>query len=294
MSDLSTPMPAAAAGRAFPSLPDLLRVSRAGLIVSHLWAYLLPALFGGFRTSVDFWVALAYVTVPLGLLIYGWNDYFDRDIDRISRRKNNRATATVFGPRLERPRIAYLPHCIFAFQLPFAVFWAATGRLDLVGWMLLMALANALYNGPGLRLSRVPVLAELTATSIYMLIVWLGILVHSPPMPLWSWLFAALSILNLQIMGTLVDREADAQVGKRTLSVAFGATTSRVTVLVFLLAKTALTWAYTGNLAATAVMVAGVALVAGGLSIPRWRPSSTAYSSFLLLDWIWLGLLFAG
>ncbi|MEE8526383.1 MAG: hypothetical protein V3T72_20805, partial [Thermoanaerobaculia bacterium] len=127
---------------------------------------------------------------------------------------------------------------------------------------------------------------------IYLLIMLLGILVHSPVMPVWCWLFAGLSILNLQIMGTLVDVEHDAAVGKRTLSVAFGSKISSATVIVFLLGKAALTLRYAGDLPATAVMILGAVLVATGFSIGRYRRSSTTYSILLVLDWVWLALIF--
>jgi 4-hydroxybenzoate polyprenyltransferase len=274
------------------SLPDLLRVSRAGLIASHLWAFLVPAIHGPAQWSSSAWVGLVYVTVPLGLLIYGWNDYFDWDVDPMSPRKLSRGTAAFFGPSLSREQLASLPLYILGAQLPFALAWAMTGHPWLVGWMALMALGNGLYNGPGLRLSRVPVAAELTATGIYLLIVWLGVLTHSPVMPWWCWLFAALSILNFQILGTLADAEQDAAVGKRTLSVAFGRTTSRVAVLVSLLIKAALTLRYTGHLPATAVILAGAVPLLGGFSFLGYRRSGSSYTSFILLDWIWLGLMF--
>lgn len=272
-------------------LGDLIRIARPGLIVSHLWAFLLPAIGGGFRLSATFWTAAVYVTIPLGMLIYGWNDYFDRDVDRISRRKHNRATSAVFGPALSQSQLATLPVLLLAAQLPFAVLWAVTGKPWLLGWMVLMAAGNALYNGPGLRLSRVPVLAELTATSIYVLITWLGVMVHSGSLPWWGWTFGALSILNLQILGALVDREADAAVGKRTLAVAVGRTGSIAVLLGLLVARVALTLWYVRDPIATAALLAGALLVGGGLSVPRWRRSSTAYAAFLLLDWIWLAVV---
>ncbi len=281
------------AGRAWTPLGvgDLIRVARPGLIATHVWTFLFPAIAGGFTLSASFWIAAIYVTVPLGLLIYGWNDYFDRDVDTLSRRKSHRATAAVFGPLLDDPKRTALPATILLAQLPFAIAWSALGRFDLVGWMLLMAAGNALYNGPGLRLSRVPILAELTATSIYLLIGGLGILVHSGTPPLWAWAFAGMVIMNLQILGAIVDRHDDAEVGKRTFSVAFGRTASLAVVLAMLIARVGLSWWFVGDLAATAVIAFGAVLVAGGMSISRWRRSTSAYSTFLLLDWTWLVLV---
>ncbi len=293
MSGVATEIDSAAQPAPAPlSVLDVLRVSRGGLIVSHVWVYLAPALYGSWQLGWNFWVGLLYVTVPLGLLIYPWNDFFDWDVDHASPRKNHPFGGAAFGPSLTRAQLASLPRIIFLAQLPFALLWAASGHLGLVGWMVLMALGNALYNGPGLRLSRVPVLAELTATGIYLLIAGLGVLVHSPAMPAWLWTFAALTILNLQIMGALVDVDQDAAVGKRTFTVAFGETASRAVVLASLLVKAGLTLAFTGHLPATAVVLVGAVLVAIGFSLGRVSRTSTAYNSFIVLDWIWLALMF--
>ncbi len=112
-------------------------------------------------------------------------------------------------------------------------------------------------------------------------------------MPAWLWLFAALSILNFQVMGALVDAKEDAVVGKRTFTVAFGETASVAAVSVFLLIKAGLTYAFTGHLAATAVVLVGLAVVATGFSLPRVSRRSVAYNSFIVLDWIWLVLMFS-
>lgn len=293
MNEIATSIdPAAQPAPVSLSVPDLLRVSRAGLIASHLWVYLVPAIEDGLQATRSFWVGLTYVTVPLGLLIYGWNDFFDWDVDHISPRKRPRSGAAAFGPSLTPAQLASLPRFIVLAQLPFALLWALTGRFSLVGCLALLVLGNALYNGPGVRLSRIPVLAELTATGIYLLIGWLGVLIHSPAMPAWIWFFAALSILNFQIMGALVDVEEDAVVGKRTFAVAFGPTVSMATVMASLLVKAGLTYVFTGHLWATAVVLAGAVLVAAGFSLGRISRRSTAYNSFIVLDWIWLALMF--
>lgn len=273
------------------SLLDVFRVSRAGLIVSHLWVYVVPAIHGSSDFGWNFWVGLAYITVPLGLLIYGWNDFFDWDVDHISPRKKG-GGSIAYGPSLQQEQLASLPRIIALAQLPFLLTWALTGEYRLIVWLGLMTFGNALYNGPGVRLSRIPVLAELTATGIYLLIAWLGVLIHSPGMPAWIWIFAALSILNFQIMGALVDVAEDARVGKRTFAVAFGKTASYAAVIIILLSKAAVTYVFTGHLLATGVVLFGVVLVAGSFTIGRVGRTSTAYNSFIVLDWTWLALMF--
>ena len=144
MSEAATKIDAAAQPAPSPlGVLDVLRVARGGLIVSHVWVYLLPALAGGPRLGWSFWAGLIYVTVPLGLLIYGWNDFFDWDVDHASPRKNHPVGGAAFGPSLKPAQLASLPRVIFLAQLPFALLWLAAGRLDLVGWLALMALGLA-------------------------------------------------------------------------------------------------------------------------------------------------------
>ena len=45
--------------------------------------------------SAGFWLGLLYVTFPLGLIIYGWNDIADADIDSFNPRKGT----FLFGAR---------------------------------------------------------------------------------------------------------------------------------------------------------------------------------------------------
>jgi len=103
---------------------------------------------------------------------------------------------------------------------------------------------------------------------------------------------AALSILNFQIMGALVDVKEDAAVGKRTFAVAFGPTVSMAAVIASLLVKAGLTYVFTGHRLATAVVLVGAVLVAAGFSLGRVSRRSSAYNSFIILDWIWLALMF--
>ena len=55
-----------------------LKVARPGFWLTSIWFYLLPLgqyeVFG----SANFWLGLFYITFPLGMIIYGWNDVADR------------------------------------------------------------------------------------------------------------------------------------------------------------------------------------------------------------------------
>ena len=67
-----------------------LKISRPGLWFPTLWIYLVPFSWENeFWESPIFWLGLLYVTFPLNYLIYGLNDYNDRQADRVNLRKGN-------------------------------------------------------------------------------------------------------------------------------------------------------------------------------------------------------------
>ena len=83
---------------------SLMKVARPGFWTTSLWFYLLPLgqqhVFG----SWTFWLGCFYVTFPLGLLIYGWNDLVDAETDRLNPRKGN----FLFGARPDDAQLAAL------------------------------------------------------------------------------------------------------------------------------------------------------------------------------------------
>src|SRR5260370_880746 len=95
-------------------------------------------------SSVPFWLGLAYVTFPMGLLLYGWNDYVHFDVARVNPRKGS----LLFGARGTIEQLRRLPLRIALVQAPFLVAFCY-----LRGWRLLVCLAGmvaaaAVYNWP--------------------------------------------------------------------------------------------------------------------------------------------------
>ncbi len=284
---------AAGGGRRLLSAWEVVRVSRIGLMASHLWIYLLPAALSGEVPGAAFWIGAVYVTVPLGMLIYGWNDYRDADVDAISNRKTSASVAAkFFGYRLGPKRRGLLPAYIVTLHLPFVAAAAIFGRPWLIAWLAVMAFANWLYNGPGVRLSRVPVVAELTATWIYLNILWLGGLT-SGIWPHWAvWVLAGTAILIFQIAGAIVDIEPDRLVRKITFAVAVGRSWAASTLAAVVASKGILLLAGFGALVPAVVNFAAIPLC---LLRPAWlrkhHPSGLAYAYFVIADWICLAML---
>ena len=271
-------------------LVELVRVSRPGLIASHLWIYLLPLVLAGRSPDAAFWIGALYVTVPLGLLIYGWNDYFDADVDALSRRKGGRMAA-LFGPRLPASRRRRLPVLIVAAQLPFLALAAWAGEPWAFAWLAVVAAGNWLYNGPGPRLSRLPVVAELTATAIYLAILWLAVQVTGIAVAWPVWALAAAAVLVFQIAGAIVDLRADRRVGKRTLAVAVGERWASRVLAAVLVAKAALLLVAFDSPPAALVTCALVPLCLARPALPRGDWAGLSYVYFVVVDWLCLAIL---
>src|SRR2546427_128689 len=79
----------------------LVKAARPGFWLTSIWFYLVPV--GGRQVldEAEFWLGLMYVSFPLGLLIYGWNDVVDFDADRFHPRKGTYLFAAL--PSVRRP-----------------------------------------------------------------------------------------------------------------------------------------------------------------------------------------------
>ena len=284
----------AAGGRRLLGPWELIKVARLGLMASHLWLYLLAAALAGELPGVVFWVGAVYVTVPLGLLIYGWNDFRDADVDALSERKKVPLTARFFGYRLTPAKRRLLPAYIVALHLPFLALAAVSGRLWAFGWLAAMVLANWLYNGPGPRFSRVPVIAELTATWIYLNILWLGALT-SGIWPHWGvWVLGGTAILIFQIAGAIVDIEPDRLVRKITFAVAVGRRWAASTLAAVVASKGVVLLAGFGAWLPAAVNFAAIPLcLLAPARLRKHHPSGLAYAYFVVADWVCLAMLAA-
>ena len=271
---------------------ELIKVARIGLMASHLWVYLLPAALAGEMPGTAFWLGAIYVTVPLGLLIYGWNDYRDADVDALSERKTASLTARFFGYRLTPAKRRQLPAWVVALHLPFVALAAFAGRPDLIGWLAVMVFANWLYNGPGVRFSRVPVVAELTATWIYLNILWLGASL-SGVWPHWAvWVLGGTAILVFQIAGAIVDIEPDRLVRKVTFAAAVGRRRAASTLAAVVASKGVLLLAGFGALVPAAVNFAAIPLcLLKPARLRKHHPSGLTYAYFVVADWVCLALL---
>jgi len=96
---------ASAVERSTSQASFLLKTSRPGLWATSVWFYLLPLGRHQVFHRTGFWLGLLYVTLPLGLLLYGWNDIADAEVDHLNPRKGT----FLFGARGSREQLRRLP-----------------------------------------------------------------------------------------------------------------------------------------------------------------------------------------
>jgi 4-hydroxybenzoate polyprenyltransferase len=122
----------------------IIKASRPGLWLTAVWFYLLPLGQRNVFHSVAFWLGLFYVTFPLGLIIYGWNDIADADIDSFNPRKGT----FLFGARGSHEQLRRLPVQIALVQAAFAAILIYLDGARILLWFLGLVLFTAIYNFP--------------------------------------------------------------------------------------------------------------------------------------------------
>src|SRR5215467_7835625 len=122
----------------------LLQVCRPGLWTTTALFYLMPLGHSIDFSSTKFWVGLTYILVPLGFVLYGVNDIFDVETDRLNPRKGT----FLFGSLGRREQLAALRWQIVALQIPFVTTFLVWIGAQALLWFGVLLLAVALYNAP--------------------------------------------------------------------------------------------------------------------------------------------------
>jgi 4-hydroxybenzoate polyprenyltransferase len=214
----------------------ILKVSRPGLWFQTLWLYLLPVAAQPRTGSWAFWLGAVYVLFPLNLLVYGWNDFVDREIDRVNPRKDS----FLFGARGTPAQLASLPLVIAGTNLPFFALLAFCAEWKMGAVLVAILLVLALYNLPrhGLR-GRPPL--ELLNQLGYLLILPLSILLNGTPrLPWQSVLYLVLFCTHAHLMGEIMDVHPDRAAGRRTTATVLGPIPVKAIVMGLVLVESAL------------------------------------------------------
>jgi 4-hydroxybenzoate polyprenyltransferase len=260
----------------------LLKAARPGFWLTTIWFYLLPLAHRPAWQSAEFWLGMFYVTFPLGLLIYGWNDLVDVEADRWNPRKDT----FLFGARPTSEQIATLPRWIAAIQLPFVLLFTWLLGARALVWFAGIVLSTALYNGPRGRIKSLPgvdVLIQAAYLLVFVLSSWIN---GAPQLPWFTWIFGALFAMHSHLFGQIMDLDPDRAAGRRSTAVVLGSIRAK--------------WLLTAILAGESVLIAATAhdcLIAGALAIGAgwfaldagWLWRDRAYEPrqmrFFLLGW---------
>lgn len=140
------------------TIQQLIRIARP-----RFWIYLigpvLLALAAARQTPTMLSLVIAaYLTLPANLFIYGVNDIYDRDTDRLNAKKDG------YEARLpdDKRSVRQLIRAIIKSNLPFLVVLTALLPLGSWWWLLLFVVAGLAYSAPPLRTKARPGLDALT------------------------------------------------------------------------------------------------------------------------------------
>ncbi|HSI14578.1 MAG TPA: UbiA family prenyltransferase [Chthoniobacter sp.] len=278
----------------------LLKVARPGFWLTSVWFYLLP--LGGHSVlgSPEFWLGLLYVTFPLGMIIYGWNDAVDFETDRLNPRKDT----FLFGARPTTQQSTRLPWRIALVQAPFVVIFTWMIGARALVWFGALVLSTALYNWPGRGCKGRPGL-DLLNQSAYLLVFVLSSWLNGLPQAPWfTFIFGAMFAMHSHLFGEIMDHEPDRAVGRRTTAVTIGTLPAKWLMIAFLGSEAVLVWQCTGDAGMAAFLAGGALFFAADVS---WLWCERPYApwqmrlfflgwnaaALLSIPWMWHGARFA-
>jgi 4-hydroxybenzoate polyprenyltransferase len=266
----------------FADLAFTLQASRPGLWLTSIWFYMLPLGGRNLFQSLPFWLGLAYVTLPMGLLLYGWNDIVDFEVDRANPRKGS----YLFGARGSIEQLHRLPWRIVVAQIPFLAAF-----LYLRGWRMLLCLAGmtaaaAVYNWPRYGFKSRPPL-EILNQAGYLFVFLLSSWINGVPQLRWpAVLFGALFAMHSHVFGEIMDLEPDRDCGRRTTAVVIGRAPAKLLIAAFLAVEGVLLFAFFRDPLLTAFLfVSAVWFVLDATVFWRGHPYTPGQMRFALLAW---------
>jgi len=168
------------------------KAARPGFWLTAIWFYLVPAGGRNVFHQPEFWLGLLYVTFPLGLLIYGWNDIVDFEVDRFNPRKGT----YLFGARGTPERLARLPWRIALVQVPFAVLFTLLLGLKALAWLATLIVVATLYNCRPFAFKGRPGLDLLNQAGYLLVFVLASWLNHVSQVPWFTFLFGAMFAMH--------------------------------------------------------------------------------------------------
>jgi 4-hydroxybenzoate polyprenyltransferase len=214
----------------------ILKSSRPGFWLTTVWFYLFPLGGQELLHSGDFWFGLFYVSFPLGLTIYGWNDLADRATDRANPRKDS----LLFGACGSDCELRKLPWVILAVQLGCSVCLYPKLGNKFLWWLLALCLLNLVYNAPRWGFKRLPLLDVGNQLGYLLVFIFSSWQNDAPQLRLAAFAFGGLFAMHSHIFGQVMDIEPDRLAGRRTTSIVIGITGSKLLIAALMAAEFAI------------------------------------------------------
>lgn len=180
-----------------------------------------------------FWIGLIYVSFPLNLLVYGWNDIVDYEADKFNPRKNT----FLFGAQEGEAYLKELWKKILLVQLLFIPILTYLAGLEFLILFSAFCIINGLYNLPERGLRSQPPL-ELLCQIGYLLIVPLSQLINdTDSLSHMSYLYLILFAFQSHLIGEVMDIEPDRKAGKKTTATVIGIRKTKIFIILLVLAE---------------------------------------------------------
>lgn len=238
--------------------------------------------------SLAFWLGALYVTFPMGLLLYGWNDIVDYDADRFNPRKGT----FLFGARGTLEQLRSLPLRIALAQAPFVAALSVLGGARMLLCCAGMIAAAGLYNWPRYGFKARPPLEILNQAGylfVFLLSSWIN---HVPLLPWATMLFGALFAMHSHVFGEVMDLEPDRAAGRRTTATVIGRVPAKLLMVVLLVFEAGLIARFFAAKELAGFLLLSAAWFAVDATlIWRSRPYSNREMRFFMLAWNAIALI---
>ncbi|PYX91101.1 MAG: hypothetical protein DMG67_11165 [Acidobacteria bacterium] len=261
----------------------ILQASRPGLWSTQVWFFLLPLGQRNVFHSTAFWLGVFYCTFPLGLLLYGWNDCVDFEIDRINPRKGT----FLFGARGTLDQLHRLPLAMALVQAPFVLaFLYLVGPKVLLFFAGSIAIGGMLYNWPRYGWKGRPPLELLNQSGYLLVFVLSSWLNGAPQLPWQTMLFSTLFAMHSHLFGEIMDIEPDRTSGRRTTATVIGRIWTKLLIAALLAAECGLVFVFFHDMILSGFLLASsLWFVVDAAFFWRARPYTPGQMKFALLAW---------
>lgn len=266
----------------------VIMAARPGFWLTSIWFFLLPC--GGvwvFDRPL-FWLGVLYVSLPLGLVIYGCNDLADRETDRLNPRKGT----YLFGARGRDEELRRLPAAIALVQLPFLLIFLVALGPKILPWLLTLLLLVALYNWPRWGFKNRPFVDMLNQAGYLLVFVLASWLAGVPQLSAPAFAFGLFFAMHAHLLGQIMDVDPDRRAGRRTTAVVLGVIRAKILLALLLAAEAALmAFPLHQPLAALALVAGGIYFLADAFLLWREKPYGSTMMRLYLLGWNAIALL---